>query len=75
MRWNRHLVTTGFVTTGALALALVTAMAHARQAPKRPEPISMRSADMVSPQLRRGVTMANQNLSLPLEEMPSGKPG
>lgn len=60
MRWNQHLVTTGLVTTGALALALVTGLAHARQAPQRPEPISMRSADMVSPQLKRGMTMSKR---------------
>lgn len=58
MRWNPYLITTGLITTGALTLALVTVLAQARQAPQRPEPVDMRSADMLSPQLKRGMTMA-----------------
>jgi hypothetical protein len=55
MRLNPYLI-----STGALALALVAASAQARQVPQRPEPVDMRSADMVSPQLRRGMTMAKR---------------
>lgn len=58
MRWNPHLVTTGLVA--AVTLALFAPFVHARQSPQRPEPISMRSADMVSPQLKRGMTMAKR---------------
>ena len=53
MRLNPYLI-----SSTALALALVATSAQARQAPQRPEPVNMRSADTISPQLKRGMTLA-----------------
>ncbi|MFC5571046.1 hypothetical protein ACFPN1_13350 [Lysobacter yangpyeongensis] len=53
MRLNPYLI-----TAGAMGLALAAVFAQARQAPPRPEAIDSHSADLVSPQLRRGLSLS-----------------
>ncbi len=55
MRLNPYLV-----TAGAMGLALAAVLVQARQAPQRPESIDVRAADLVSPQLQRGLTLGKR---------------
>jgi hypothetical protein len=48
------------VTAGALGLALPAISVEARQAPRRPDPVNLHSADLVSPQLKRGLTLSKR---------------
>lgn len=50
----------GLVTAGAIAFALAAVIVQARQAPQRPDPVDPRSADLVSPQLQRGLTLSKR---------------
>lgn len=60
MRLNHIVGRRGLTSVGALGLALAAVLAQARQAPQRPEPIEPRAADLVSPQVKRGLTMARR---------------
>lgn len=60
MHWNHMFRQRGVVIAGAAGLALAAVFVQARQAPQRPEPIDLRSADMLSPQAQRGLTMAKR---------------
>ncbi|GAB3359739.1 hypothetical protein [Lysobacter tyrosinilyticus] len=60
MRLNSVLSKTGLVTAGALGLALAAVFVQAGQAPQRPDPVDVRSADLVSPQMKRGLTMSKR---------------
>lgn len=60
MRLNHVLSKRGLITAGAIGLALAAVLAQARQASPRPEPIEPRAADLVSPQVKRGLTMARR---------------
>jgi hypothetical protein len=55
MRLNPFLI-----TAGAIGLALAAVFAQARQASQRPEPIEPRAADLISAQVKRGLTMARR---------------
>lgn len=48
------------VTAGALGLALYAVPAEARQASRGPDRVDLRSADLVSPQMKRGLTMSKR---------------
>ena len=43
---------------GAFGLALAAVLVQARQAPQRPDPVDARSTDLVSPQMKRGLTLS-----------------
>jgi hypothetical protein len=60
MRLNHVLGKRGLVTAGILGLALAAVFAQARQTPQRPEAVDLRESDMVSPQVRRGLTMTKR---------------
>lgn len=46
-------------SVAAAGLALATVFVHARQTPPRgPDPVDLRSADLISPQAKRGLTMS-----------------
>ncbi|MFC5576821.1 hypothetical protein ACFPOA_02180 [Lysobacter niabensis] len=60
MRLNHVLGKRGLITAGAISLALAAVLAQARQASQRPEPIEPRAADLITPQVRRGLTMAKR---------------
>jgi hypothetical protein len=59
MRWTPSSAT-ALVAAGAIGLAGATVFVQARQAPQRPDPVDQRSADLVSPQARRGLTLAKR---------------
>lgn len=49
-----------FAGAGAVVLTLAAVLVQARQAPQRPDPIDPASADLLSPQAKRGLTMAKR---------------
>ena len=60
MRLNHVVCRRGLITAGAISLALAAVFTQARQASQRPEPIEPRAADLISPQVKRGLTMAKR---------------
>ncbi|GAB3097326.1 hypothetical protein [Lysobacter terrae] len=58
MQWTSVFDRRGLAVMGALGLALAAVFVQARQAPQRPDPVDARSADLVSPQMKRGLTMS-----------------
>jgi hypothetical protein len=50
----------GLITVGAIGLALAAVFVHAGQAPQRPDAVDVRSADLVSPQQQRGLTLSKR---------------
>lgn len=58
MQWKSVFDRRGLAVMGALGLALAAVLVQARQAPQRPDPVDARSADLVTPQMQRGLTMS-----------------
>jgi hypothetical protein len=50
----------GLITVGAIGLALAAVFVQAGQAPQRPDPVDARSADLVSLQVQRGLTLSKR---------------
>ena len=59
MRWTPSSAT-ALVAAGAIGLAGATVFVQARQAPQRPDPVSLHPADLVSQQTKRGLTLAKR---------------
>lgn len=60
MRLNQVRGKRGLVTAGVIGLALAAVFAQARQGSQRPDPVDLREADMISPQLKHGLTMSKR---------------
>ena len=48
------------IAVGTLGLALAAVLVQAKQAPQRPDPVDARSADLVSAQMKRGLTLGTR---------------